>query len=99
MGGRLLPENSDNCQMTGQSDDDADDMRSFRALIEANVRGWNSYWAWRDKPIGERGAAHEILEGAGVHVVGLVSRQPGQDPPDCEATLDGLFSGVEVTEL
>jgi hypothetical protein len=86
--------------MTEQSDDEpADDMRSFRALIEANVRGWNSYWTWRDKPVGERGAASEILEGAGVHVVDLVSREPGQDPPDCEATLDGLFSGVEVTKL
>jgi hypothetical protein len=83
----------------GSGDDPADDMRSFRDVIEANVRGWNSYWAWRDKPIGERGAASEILEGAGVHVVGLVSREPGQDPPDCEATLNGLFSGVEVTEL
>ena len=36
-------------------------MRSFRALIEANVRGWNPYWSWRDKPIRERNAAREIL--------------------------------------
>ena len=27
------------------------------------------------------------------------SRERGEDPPDCEATLDGRFSGVEVTEL
>ena len=27
------------------------------------------------------------------------SLDPGQDPPDCEATLDGKWSGVEVTEL
>lgn len=32
-------------------------------------------------------------------VIGLHSREPGQDPPDCEATLDGVWSGVEVTEL
>ena len=30
---------------------------------------------------------------------GLRSLDPGQDPPDCEATLDGKWSGVEVTEL
>jgi hypothetical protein len=77
-----------------KSDDEA-----IRALIEANLRPWNAFWTWRDKPIGERGAASEILEPAGVQVVGLVSREPGQDPPDCEATLDGLFSGVEVTVL
>jgi hypothetical protein len=34
-----------------------------------------------------------------VDVIGLHSREPGQDPPDCEATLDGVWSGVEVTEL
>ena len=27
------------------------------------------------------------------------SRKQGEDPPDCEATLDGRVSGVEVTEL
>jgi hypothetical protein len=99
---RLLSGKTSNFQMTEQSDDaddePADDMRFFRALIE-KVRGWNSYWTWPDKPVAERGAASEILEAAGVHVVDLVSREPGQDPPDCEATLDGLFSGVELTEL
>jgi hypothetical protein len=76
-----------------QPDEDLD------ALIEANVRGWNGFWAWGDKPIAERGSARQILEQGGVHVVDLVSRDAGQDPPDCEAMLDGLFSGVEVTEL
>jgi len=75
------------------------DDESFRALIEANVRGWNGYWAWRDKPVAERASAKQILEQGGVHVVDLVSRDSGQDPPDCEAILDELFSGVEVTEL
>jgi hypothetical protein len=75
------------------------DDESFQALIEANVRAWNGFWAWRDKPIGERGAAKQILEAGGVHVVDLISRDPGQDPPDCEAMLDGRLSGVEVTEL
>jgi hypothetical protein len=27
------------------------------------------------------------------------SRAQGEDPPDCEATLDGRVSGVEVTDL
>jgi hypothetical protein len=62
-------------------------------------RDWNGFWSWRDKPIGERGAAAEILQRAGMEVVNLVSRETGQDPPDCEAILDGRLSGVEVTEL
>src|SRR6478609_5633006 len=70
----------------------------FIELIKANYRSSNGYWAWRDKPIAERGAAHEILQEAGFDVANLVSR-PGAEPPDCEATLDRQLSGVEVTEL
>ena len=69
------------------------------AVIRANTREANTFWFWRDRPVGERGAALEILGQAGVDVIGLVSRNPSEDPPDCEATLDGHFSGVEVTEL
>jgi hypothetical protein len=72
---------------------------SWRDLIAANMREVNSFWSWRDKPIGEGGAAEEILRQCGVDVRNLVSRVQGQDPPDCEAILDGRFSGVEVTEL
>jgi hypothetical protein len=43
--------------------------------------------------------AANVLKQAGVDVVGLVARNQNADPPDCEATLDGVFSGVEVTEL
>jgi hypothetical protein len=68
------------------------------AALRANAREANTFWFWRDRTIGEPGAALEILTQAGVDVVGLVSRNPN-DPPDCEATLDGHFSGVEVTEL
>ena len=32
-------------------------------------------------------------------VEGLLSRPEREDPPDCEGTLDGQWSGVEVTEL
>ena len=67
------------------------------SLILANMREWNSFWFWRDKPVGERGIACNILEAAKVEVTDL--RSPDKDPPDCEATLDGQFSGIEVTEL
>jgi hypothetical protein len=69
----------------------------FKQLVLANTREWNGFWFWRDKPIAESGIARDILEGAGVQVDGLKSLE--QDPPDCEATLDGQFSGIEVTEL
>jgi hypothetical protein len=81
------------------SDDGRDEAETLRSLIEANLRPWNSFWTWRDKPIGEHGAASEILQQACIRVVGLESRPPGSDPPDCEAMLDGQWSGVEVTEL
>jgi hypothetical protein len=74
-----------------------DDDDNFAQLVLANQREWNSFWFWRDKPVGEHGIARDILEEAGVHVDGLESLD--QDPPDCEATLDGQFSGIEVTEL
>ena len=70
---------------------------NFKQLILANRRECNGFWFWRDKPVGERGIARNILEEAGIQVDGLSSRN--EDPPDCEATLDSHFSGIEVTEL
>jgi len=70
---------------------------NFKQLVLANTPEWNGFWFWRDRPVGEHGVACNILEEAGVQVDGL--RSPDQDPPDCEATLDGQFSGIEVTEL
>jgi len=67
--------------------------------ILANTREWNSYWIWRDKPVGERGAVRDILEAANIQVTDLKSLDQHQQPPDCEATLDGQLSGIEVTEL
>ena len=69
----------------------------FKQLVLANTREWNGFWFWRDKPVGERGAARDILEAAKVQVTDL--RSLDQDPPDCEANLDGQFSAIEVTEL
>jgi len=76
--------------------DDYDDDDLGRSIL-ANAREWNSFWFWRDKPVGERGAARDILEAAKVQVTDL--RSLDQDPPDCEAMLDGQLSGIEVTEL
>jgi hypothetical protein len=74
-----------------------DEDYDFERLVLANTREWNSFWFWRDKPVGERGIARDILEGAGLEVDDLKSRD--RDAPDCEAMLDGRFSGIEVTEL
>ena len=68
-------------------------------LIKANSRPWNGYWTWADKPVGERGAAEDVLAAVGLNVVDLRSRPEGQDPPDCEAMIDGKRCGIEVTEL
>jgi hypothetical protein len=69
----------------------------IKSRIAANARPWGGYWAWRDKPVGERGAASKILRQAGIQVAGLVSRR--DDPPDCEGMLDRQWSAVELTEL
>jgi hypothetical protein len=34
-----------------------------------------------------------------MNVSGYISCKKGQDPPDCEAMVDGWWSGIEVTEL
>ncbi|MGY2938848.1 hypothetical protein ACVWZ6_008450 [Bradyrhizobium sp. GM6.1] len=77
---------------------DDDDDRSLAEIIETNVRPWNGFWAWNDKPIGELGAAREIMGRAGLEVRDLVSRGR-DDPPDCEGNIDGRRVAVEVTEL
>jgi hypothetical protein len=70
----------------------------LRVMI-GKKRKWNSYWDWPDRSVKERGIVADILRQSGVQVTHLTSRPSGQDPPDCEAELDGHFSGVEVTEL
>src|SRR2546422_11570731 len=72
---------------------------SLAEIIKANQRGYNDYFAWKDKQTAEWGAANEILTAAGIAFEGLVSRPEGQDPPDCEALVDGELVGIEVTEL
>jgi hypothetical protein len=52
-----------------------------------------------DMPVVERDAARTFLKAARFSVERLISRQRGQDPPDCEAIVDGVRAGIEVTEL
>jgi hypothetical protein len=72
-------------------------VENLKRLILGNTRPWNGFWFWRDKQVGERGAAQKILQEANFKVERLVSRE--RDPPDCEAMLNGKWSGIEVTEL
>jgi predicted nucleotidyltransferase len=64
-----------------------------------NLRRVNGYWAYGQKPVGERGAASVILEAAGFAIDRLVSCEDANLPPDCAATVDGVHTGIEVTEL
>ena len=72
---------------------------NYLHLMIAKKRKKNAFWKWPDRQVEERGIATEILRQAGVEVTDMRSRKQGEDPPDCEATLDGRVSGVEVTEL
>jgi hypothetical protein len=67
---------------------DPDELNYLRVMV-AKKRKRNSYWVWPDRLVEERGIASEILRQAGVNVADMLSREPGEDPPDCEATLDG----------
>src|SRR4051794_1479566 len=78
--------------MQGGADDDEP-----TEAIRANIREWQTFWYWRDKPVGERGAAREVLTAAGFDLRDL--RSCASDPPDCEATIDGRRCGIEMTEL
>jgi hypothetical protein len=77
---------------------DPDELNYLRVMV-AKKRKKNSFWVWPDRLVEERGIATEILRQGGVDVADMRSRKQGEDPPDCEATLDGRVSGVEVTEL
>src|SRR3712207_4539704 len=80
-------------------DQDGEDLRESFRVIQENSRPWSGYWAWRDKPVMEREAAHEVLTTLGLEPLNLRSRPEGQEPPDCEAIIDGKRCGIEVTEL
>jgi hypothetical protein len=84
------------------SDDDPgleEKSRDLFVVIQQNRRPWQGYWYWRDKPVMEQAVAREILTQAGLELSELRSRDAGEDPPDCEATINGQHCGIEVTEL
>jgi len=77
---------------------DPDELTYLRVML-AKKRKRNSYWKWPDRLVEERGIASVILGQIYKNVADMRSLEQGQDPPDCEGTLDEHFSGVEVTEL
>ncbi len=83
------------------SDDDESNWHYFFEKFRANIRadGRGSYWHSKDKQEKETAAAKEVLTAAGHEVRELCSRPQGQDPPDCEAIVDGQRCGIEVSEL
>jgi len=57
----------------------------------------DDFFDWSDRPVQERVIARTMLEHAGFKVSTFKSCE--DDPPDCEGTLDGNRSAVEVTRL
>lgn len=76
---------------------DDDDLDDLARMIRENTREWQNGRFWRDKPVRERSTAKEVLTEAGHEVREFWSRE--DDPPDCEGTVDGLWCGIEHTEL
>jgi hypothetical protein len=52
-----------------------------------------------DRPIVEGMWVSTFLKAARFSVRSLVARRPGEDPPDCEAIVDGAWAGIEAIEL
>ena len=67
-------------------------------IIKNHKRGANDYWTFSgnegEKAIAECDIATEALRGAGLHVENL---EPGSDPPDCKAIVNGVRTVIEVT--
>jgi hypothetical protein len=66
--------------------------------IKRNTRGANSYWYWKDRAVMDEGIAKDVLAALKLPFEQLRSRHR-EDPPDCEAIVDGWRTGIEVTEL
>ncbi len=52
-----------------------------------------------DRPIVERMWVEHFLKAARFSVQRLVARNAHEDPPDCEAIVDGARAGIEATEI
>jgi hypothetical protein len=69
-----------------------------KALKENMTRNsGRDFWYWKDKPQAELGVVETLIEAAEFDVAELVART--DDPPDCEALVNGERCGIEATEL
>jgi hypothetical protein len=75
-------------------DDDAWDFDE----IARNTREANSYWYWKDRPVMDEAIAKDVLTVRRLPFEQLRSRHR-EDPPDCEAIVNGWRTGIELTEL
>jgi hypothetical protein len=72
----------------------------WRRLISSNKRPRFGYHFFQDKQYAERSVARDALLAAGFDLGNdLRSIPEGEDPPDCEATVNGVLCGIEVSEL
>jgi hypothetical protein len=68
-------------------------------MSRKNTREWQVGRFWRDKPVRERISAKHVLTAAGLDVRDIRSVPEIDQPPDCEAMIDGQWCGIEHTEL
>ncbi|MGP9820908.1 hypothetical protein ACTZWW_12905 [Salinarimonas sp. NSM] len=74
------------------------------AIARASMRPVQGHWTWRssrlgpgqEKSVEEIANASAVLEAVGFDVGNV---RAGNDPPDCEALIDGELWSIEVTEL
>ena len=80
------------------TDNEGDDLAAFKCYVDQlrPVQGLRSRKP-EYRPTEELCTIREILTSAGFTLEGLRSR--AKDPPDCEAHVDGKWSGIEHTEL
>jgi hypothetical protein len=77
--------------------EEKDELRKALELKNARSSG-RDFWHFKDKGVMEWGAVREILLTAGLKIEGDVTKRT-DDPPDCEAVIDGERCGIEATEL
>jgi hypothetical protein len=81
----------------GRNDEPVNDelLRAFKENFTRN--SGRDYWYWKDRPTMELGVVETLLGAAGFDVDELMAR--ADDPPDCEALVNGERCGIEATEL
>jgi hypothetical protein len=81
--------------------DEGEDRAEMARIIGEKTHPWQGWWRWgtgpEDKAIAERHAVRTVLSSAGLPFEDLHSNP--DDPPDCMALVEGVSSGIEVTEL